>query len=287
MLNRDEALAALAEGQKDLVGAELQGADLRGQDLRGVDFTDALLQGADLRDADLTGARLADTDLRGANLARATLVDAYLGPRAERADMTGVDMTGATLNFNFLAAVNNARLELAGATMPDGTEYQHPSTGAMSYGLAQVMEQGRRMQEERAQAPLPLPPTSSAPGGQIPSTAPPPAVAAPGAKPKNAILGWFVVAFVALAFLQSLGFGFYENPVVPIACLVLGAGLVIKRARSGSFGKGWFLATTIVGFLLFFGAVGIAQSADGSGNTGGGIGMLVPAILALIARVRA
>jgi hypothetical protein len=280
-------MAALAAGEKDLVGSELQGADLRGQDLCGVDFTDAQLQGADLRDANLTGARLADTDLRGANLARAVLVDAYLGPRAERADMTGVDMTGATLNFTFLAAVNNARLELAGATMPDGTEYQHPSTGAMSYGLAQLMAQGRRMQEEQPKAPVTTPVIGSASGEWIPATARTPAASVPDAKPKNAILGWFVVAFLAIALLQSLGFGFYENPVVPIACLVLGAGLIIKRARSGSFGKGWFLATTIVSFFLFFGAVGIAQSPDGSANTGGGIGMLVPAILALIARVRA
>ena len=284
-MNRDEALAALSEGQKDLAGAELQGADLRGQDLRGVDFTDALLQGADLRDADLTGARLADTDLRGSNLARATLVDAYLGPRAERADMTGVDMTGATLNVNFLAAVNNARLELARATMPDGTEYQHPSTGAMSYGLAQVMEQGRRMQEAEAEASAGSPVADPEYSDQIPSTAPTTPAAISSPKPTNAILGWFVVAFVAIAFLQSLGFGFYENPVVPIACLVLGAGLIIKCARSGSFGKGWFLATTIVGFFLFFGGLGLSQSPDG--NSGGGIGMIVPAILALIARVRA
>ena len=279
-MQRDAALKALDGGATDLTGAQLQGVDLSGRDLRGVDFTRAQFQGADLSGADLTGARLEDTDLRGANLARATLVDAYIGARAERADMTGVDMSGATITFAFLADVNNARLELAGATMPDGTEYQHPSTGAMSYGLAQAIEQGRREQAaEAAAALIQTPPISAVTAIGSASTS---------SRPKNAILGWFVVATLILAFLDNvIGYSFYEQPLVPTAAAVLAAGLVISRLRKGAFGRVWLLVTGIVSLFLFFGAVGISQGSAGAEQAGGGFQMVVPGILAIIARIRA
>ncbi len=117
------------------------------------------------------------------------------------------------------------------------------------------------------------------PRNQGPSALPP---AAP--KPKNAILGCFVVGALVLAFLNALVFGrFDENPFVPITAIALGAGLIISRIRRGIFGRGWLLAIAIVGILMFFASFGSTLSAD----RGGLSGMLIPGTLALIARLRA
>ena len=70
-----------------------------------------------------------------------------------------------------------------------------------------------------------------------------------------------------------------------VVCIVLIIGLIVKRLRTGSFGKGWFTASVIIGFLLFFGAIGQAANNPGV-DTGGGVSMWLPAVLALIARIR-
>ncbi len=117
-------------------------------------------------------------------------------------------------------------------------------------------------------------------GDQGPSALPP---ATP--KPKNAILGWFVIGALVLALFDAMiGVAVLEYPLVPVVSLALGAGLIISRIRRGAFGKGWLLATAIIGILMFFGAIGIAQSAGAI--TEPGVGMLIPGILALIARLR-
>ncbi len=104
-------------------------------------------------------------------------------------------------------------------------------------------------------------------------------------KPKNAILGWFVIGALVLALFDAMiGVAVLEYPLVPVVSLALGAGLIISRIRRGAFGKGWLLATAIIGILMFFGAIGIAQSAGAIKEPG--LGMLIPGVLALIARLR-
>ncbi len=117
-------------------------------------------------------------------------------------------------------------------------------------------------------------------GDQDPSALPP---ATP--KLKNAILGWFVIGALVLALFDAMiGVAVLEYPLVPVVSLALGAGLIISRIRRGAFGKGWLLATAIIGILMFFGAIGIAQSAGAIKEPG--LGMLIPGVLALIARLR-
>ncbi len=117
-------------------------------------------------------------------------------------------------------------------------------------------------------------------GDQDPSALP---LATPS--PKNAILGWFVIGALVLALFDAMiGVAVLEYPLVPVVALALGAGLIISRIRRGAFGKVWLLATAIIGILMFFGAIGIAQSAGAIKEPG--LGMLIPGVLALIARLR-
>ena len=104
-------------------------------------------------------------------------------------------------------------------------------------------------------------------------------------KPKNSVLGWFVVATLVLAGFTLNITTLAENPAVASVCVILIIGLIVKRIRSGSFGKGWLTATIILGLLMFFGAVGQLSNEPGT-NTGGGLAMWLPAVLALIARIR-
>ena len=101
--------------------------------------------------------------------------------------------------------------------------------------------------------------------------------------PKNGTLGWFVVGSIVLVGLVSLAYGLLEQPLVFIECIILGTGLVVRNQRSESFGQGWFTATAIVGFVTALGAIGIAS---GGAASGGGSLLLVPAALALVARLR-
>lgn len=112
--------------------------------------------------------------------------------------------------------------------------------------------------------------------------------------PPNHILGWFVVgalAFVVVVILVTFGGEAVSlNPVALTAAVVLLLGLVAKRLLRGTFGLGWFLATAIVGFLLFFGSAGLISAAAESGDdpgTAGGELLALPGILALIATIKA
>ncbi len=105
-------------------------------------------------------------------------------------------------------------------------------------------------------------------------------------KPKNAILGWFVIGALVLAGGDAMvGVDFLLDPLVPVISLTLVAGLIFSRIRRGAFGKVWLLATAIIGILIFFGAIGNAQGVDASGRAVG-LSMLIPGVLALIARLR-
>ncbi len=105
-------------------------------------------------------------------------------------------------------------------------------------------------------------------------------------KPKNAILGWFVIGALVLAGGDAMvGVDFLLDPLVPVVSLTLVAGLIFSRIRRGAFGKVWLLATAIIGILIFFGAIGNAQGVDASGRAVG-LSMLIPGVLALIARLR-
>ena len=134
-----------AQNDKDLSGANLEGADLAtlnlsGANLRGAHLSYAQmeqvdLEGANLVNAELLGAklqdsRLLDADMTGAhmdrvtltranlvraNLSHASLVDADLSySNLMDANLTGAQMRGANLNGAILY----------GATMPDGTRHQ-------------------------------------------------------------------------------------------------------------------------------------------------------------------
>ena len=270
-MDRTELQERIADG----AGADLSGVDLSGQDLRDLDLSKLNLSNANLSRADLTRARLDGTKLEGANLSHAVLRDAYVGASVKGADLRHVDLTGATVSFTFVADMNNARADFAGATLPDGAIYQHPSTGAESWGLAQLREQGRRNLAADQAAKVADHSTVAALGSALP-------------KPRNAILGWFVIATLVLALLDALSYGFAENPLVPVVCAILVLGLLVKRIRRGAFGRGWFLATTVIGFVITFGAIGAGanNTTGGGGAVGGGVLLIVPAVLALIAVIR-
>lgn len=273
-MDRNKVVQRIADGDiSDLAGVDLSGADLRGLDLSNGDFS-----GANLSRADLTGARLEGTKLKGANLSHAVLRDAYIGAGVRGADLTHADLTGATLTFVFLADVNNARADLTGATMPNGTTYQHPSTGAMSYGLAEIMEQGRRETEKKAVSKAQRKPSRDV---KIESGLP-----ANSNSSKNAALGWIVIGALLITGFAALGYGFAEYPLVPMTCVIMALGLGIKRLRRGNFGRGWFTATAIVGLVMTLGAIGVNANDATSDTSGGGTLMLVPAVLALVARIR-
>ena len=72
-------------------------------------------------------------------------------------------------------------------------------------------------------------------------------------------------------------------------CVVFAIGLVTQRVRNGNFGRGWFVAATITGVVMTLGTIGASanNTTGGSDPMGGGSLMLVPAILALIAAIRA
>lgn len=107
-------------------------------------------------------------------------------------------------------------------------------------------------------------------------------------RPRNAVLGWVVVAALAIALLPAISL-LYVDPLTAIICVVLLSGLVISRLRRGEFRRGWLLTTWIAGFLIAFGALGAAVGPDGvvGAPEGAGTTLLPPAVIALIAWIRA
>lgn len=92
-----------------LAGAILHNANLRGSDLRGAHLRQAILYRANMKRADLGGSNLGMADLRYACLEQANLCRVNLN----RANLLGARLAGARLD----------NVDLAGATLPDGTQY--------------------------------------------------------------------------------------------------------------------------------------------------------------------
>ena len=92
-----------------LAGAVLRFANLQGSDLRGAHLRKASLYRANMKHADLGGANLGMSDLRHACLEQANLCRVNL----HRANLLGARLAGARLD----------NVDLAGAILPDGTQF--------------------------------------------------------------------------------------------------------------------------------------------------------------------
>lgn len=75
----------LLRGEKNMTGAQLQGADLSGKNLSGVDFKGAELEEVNFQKADLSNASFRNADLEEANL--------------KGANIKGAVFSGAELEF--------------------------------------------------------------------------------------------------------------------------------------------------------------------------------------------
>lgn len=73
------------KGDKNLAGAQLEGADFCKKDFSGVDF-----RGAELEEVNFQGANLSNADFKGADLEEANL---------KGANITGANFKGAELEF--------------------------------------------------------------------------------------------------------------------------------------------------------------------------------------------
>lgn len=119
-----------------LAGANLKEADLTSADLRGADLTWANLEGANLAGANLEGANLKRANLKGSNLSCGTIRNANLrSANLRSASLAGASLEGALMHEANLSFANligarlwdwsrPIRLDLEGATMPDGTTYR-------------------------------------------------------------------------------------------------------------------------------------------------------------------
>ncbi len=95
----------------------------------------------------------------------------------------------------------------------------------------------------------------------------------------NAVLGWFVVGSLAIPVVNVIQF----NAVLAVVPLALVAGLIISRQRAERFSKHWLLGTVIVAVLSFSGGASMITANNGAFV---GTAMLIPGVLALIARIR-
>jgi uncharacterized protein YjbI with pentapeptide repeats len=78
-------------GDKNLCGANLQGADLERKNLQGVDLSKANLKSTELEDANLQGANLCGANLQNADLEGANLT----GAKVNEANFDGADLENA------------------------------------------------------------------------------------------------------------------------------------------------------------------------------------------------
>jgi hypothetical protein len=108
-------------------------------------------------------------------------------------------------------------------------------------------------------------------------------------RPKNAVLGWFVVGTLVVT-----GFGAAVDPIQPISVLValgFAVALALTRIINKRFSSGLLIGTAVVaGLMTLVGCSVIAQEAQNagatSGNSSGYMSFLVPGVLALIAGIR-
>ena len=108
-MTKNELIAEIKKGKKDLSGADLSGANLRDADLHGADLRDADLAYANLRAANLWAANLRAADLSGADLSGANLRDANL----RDADLSGANLHGANLRDADLHGADLSDADLA------------------------------------------------------------------------------------------------------------------------------------------------------------------------------
>ncbi len=112
-MDREQIVARLEAGERDLSGLDLAGADLSRLDLRGVNLSRADMSSADLRWAVLEGADLSSSVLRQADARWAILRGANLRQADVRranlawSDLSGTDLLGADLDG---AVLDNASL---------------------------------------------------------------------------------------------------------------------------------------------------------------------------------
>lgn len=114
-------------------GADLRGASLEGASLRRANLAEAILRGANLRGSDLQGANLRkaslyEADLKGANLGGSNLGMADLRMAClEQANLRLVNLNRANLMGARLAGAHLDHVDLAGAILPDGTQFTEES----------------------------------------------------------------------------------------------------------------------------------------------------------------
>lgn len=108
-------------------------------------------------------------------------------------------------------------------------------------------------------------------------------------RPKNAVLGWFVVGTLVVT-----GFGAAVDPIQPISVLValgFAVALALTRIINKRFSSGLLIGTAVVaGLMTLVGCSAIAQVAQNggatSGNSSGYMSFFVPGVLALVAGIR-
>lgn len=109
--------------------ADLSGANLEGACLRRANLAEAVMDSADLRGSDLQGANLRKASLYRAILNRADLGGANLGLSdlryacLENANLCRVNLNQANLLGARLVGARLDHVDLAGAILPDGTQY--------------------------------------------------------------------------------------------------------------------------------------------------------------------
>jgi len=124
------------------------------------------------------------------------------------------------------------------------------------------------------------------------SVVPPATPAANGiakVRPKNAVLGWFVVGTLVVT-----GLGASVEPIQPIPGLVafgFAVALALTRVINKRFSSGLLIGTAVVaGLMTLVGCSVIAQQMQGVGATSGTSSafssFFVPGVLALIAGIR-
>ena len=129
MMNRRSEPKPVNNRGKVYQGADLSGASLDGASLRRANLAEAILRGANLRGSDLQGANLRkaclfEADLKGSNLGGANLGMADLRMACmEQANLRLVNLNRANLTGARLAGAHLDHADLAGAILPDGTQY--------------------------------------------------------------------------------------------------------------------------------------------------------------------
>ena len=129
MINRRRESNPINNRREGLQVPDLSGAGLEGACLRRANLAEATLHSANLRGSDLQGANLRKASLYRANLERADLGGSNLGMSdlryacLEQANLCRVNLNRANLLGARLAGARLDHVDIAGAILPDGTQY--------------------------------------------------------------------------------------------------------------------------------------------------------------------